>query len=593
MRLKTFVLIHGTIAFIFLLIPHLLPIILNGVPDTYDQLFRFVTSILALVISAEMLIIGLSRLPLRRLGQFLRSIWALGLIPLGIYILTDTATIFALGSRLDYSTLAFVLANLLDFIPVITAELDITVILSLVIIITMNASLAINGWFITPRLRCSLPFIIAPLIFFTSVFTVGLLTPQTATGSSNSTNRHFPPELLLTNRQPNTNSLMSPPVLAATKDSQLYNIIIITLESTPADSTTPYNPTLNTTPFLNQLAQQGLIAQQAFPDYAYTSKSLVSIHCGIPPIPIRSVKENKPNAIPYPCLPKLLQPLGYRSAFFQSANGSFEKRHALIDNLGFQDFFALESLNPDGFEQVNYFGLEERAMTKPILDWIKQEPEPFLLSILSLSGHHPYRPPANFKQSIFAQDPKTNGHLNSINYVDGFMADLFDQLDQIGKLDNTLIIITGDHGATLDFRDHRGPFRENINIPLIVWNPRLINQPTTVLGPRQHSDIVPTIIDMLNFDVTSGKSYGQSLLKAAPGRAVHTNCKMNICLVRIIRNSKFIYYNDNKPVEVFDLDKDPDDKHNLAPNVPKHIIDRNIATLTSWRDHLLDFYRDP
>ena len=113
----------------------------------------------------------------------------------------------------------------------------------------------------------------------------------------------------------------SPPIekeikLKANAQSKAYNIVIIIMESTRARSTSVYNPTLPTTPFLKGMARRGRWVRNAYTVIPHTSKALVSILCGIYPKISTPIDEAHFERIPTRCLPELLKEQGYISAFF-------------------------------------------------------------------------------------------------------------------------------------------------------------------------------------------------------------------------------------------------------------------------------------
>jgi len=102
----------------------------------------------------------------------------------------------------------------------------------------------------------------------------------------------------------------------------------------------------------------------------------------------------------------------------------------------------------------------------------------------------------------------------SITFVDQEIGHLIETLKQKGILENTLIILTADHGESLTehdiYFDHHGLYDETIHVPLIMKYPGL-PRAKVVKGFVQHVDIIPTIFDILN--IKGGFGYdGESLL---------------------------------------------------------------------------------
>lgn len=134
------------------------------------------------------------------------------------------------------------------------------------------------------------------------------------------------------------------------------NVVLITMESLRAEATSLGNPDRDTTPFLADLAKRSLVAENAYTVVPHTSKALTASNCGyVPPLDTK-LTESDPAGLPSTCLPGLLRDKGYRTAFFQSAVGEFERRPALIRNLGYDQFFPVEAFPTAGFGRANYFG---------------------------------------------------------------------------------------------------------------------------------------------------------------------------------------------------------------------------------------------
>lgn len=88
----------------------------------------------------------------------------------------------------------------------------------------------------------------------------------------------------------------------------------------------------------------------------------------------------------------------------------------------------------------------------------------------------------------------------SIAYLDSQIARILDVLAEQKVLDETLIVITADHGEGLGNHGiwgHGLPYDDTIHLPLILWRPGLLPEGVKVKGYAQHIDIAPTILDLL------------------------------------------------------------------------------------------------
>src|SRR5690606_19234484 len=107
-------------------------------------------------------------------------------------------------------------------------------------------------------------------------------------------------------------------------------------------------------------------------------------------------------------------------------------------------------------------------------------------------------------------------HLNGVRYVDAFVGRLLEQYRQLHRLDDTIVVVVGDHGEA--FGEHRRwqhdavPWDEVARVPLLVYVPgRTWDRPVVREGVN-HLDIVPTVLDLAGFRLQGG-SY--------PGAPIH------------------------------------------------------------------------
>ena len=102
-----------------------------------------------------------------------------------------------------------------------------------------------------------------------------------------------------------------------------------------------------------------------------------------------------------------------------------------------------------------------------------------------------------------------------IRYLDQELEDLFSYLRQIGRFDNTLLIVSADHGDTLGENGHWGhgvdTCQREVHIPLLVKYPRQ-TLPKVVTSLVSEVDLLPTVIDVVSRDVPTDVD-GVSLLR--------------------------------------------------------------------------------
>ncbi len=383
--------------------------------------------------------------------------------------------------------------------------------------------------------------------------------------------------------------------LVRTPRTEERNVVLVHLESIRARSVTPYNEQLKITPFLDELAKKSLLAERAYTIIPNSLKASISANCGIEPS-LRAAVEAEPGGIPAPCLAGLLKGQGYRTVFFQSATEKFMYFGDQAKNFGYEEYYPLESMDTEGFERSNYFGYEDDVMLKLSEQWLKMRGQtPFVAEYLTSTGHHDYFPPTRYGHEYFVEDDKLNRYLNCVRYVDFFLKNLVEQYKKLGLYEDTVFVIFGDHGD--GFGEHGryvhedNPYEESLKIPLIIHAPWRFKHGERVEGLSNLTDILPTVLDLLGYEVKGGKYPGYSLLRPLPeDRTLFFSCtNRDKCLASIKGHEKYIHHYGDQPDEFFDLSEDPLEKRNLLDERAEEVGKRRDELL-AWRSRINAMY---
>jgi phosphoglycerol transferase MdoB-like AlkP superfamily enzyme len=384
--------------------------------------------------------------------------------------------------------------------------------------------------------------------------------------------------------------------LRPTAGSERRNVVLIFLESTRALATTPYNEDLKTTPFLNELSKKSLMAERAYAVVPHTHNALTATNCGIEPPMDRwgtLLLGARSDSVPSACLADLLQEQGYNSAYFMSQASTFENSPKILENLGYEEFYSVEGMDKEGFEQTNYFGYEDEIMLEPSKEWLQQQKEsgePFLATYLTSAPHHEYRAPQQRHGRLdFSEDDTVNRYLNSVRNEDFFLRELFEQYKELGLYDDTVFVVLGDHGEGFGEHDRyqhdNVPYEEGLKIPLLVHDPRRFEDGARLKAPVNQLDVLPTVADLLGYEIEGGSYEGSSLLGPLPtNRPLKASCwNESGCLVSIRGTGKYIYHFGSQAEEVFDLSEDPNERRNLAGGYGSGELEKQRTELLEWR----------
>ncbi len=379
------------------------------------------------------------------------------------------------------------------------------------------------------------------------------------------------------------------------------NVIIVMLESARAGATSVADPALGSTPFLAEFAKKSAIVPEMHAVIPRTSAAWVAILDGIWPSTDEDMGAWVQNKSSQPeSLPMLLSSQGYRSAYITSAHLTFGYDTALIQKEHFDEVFDADSLPSQGFDHPIFWGYEDRIMVQPSLDWVKQQRDkqnPFLLVMMTTVGHYDYRYPSSWKARDFGvRDENYNRYLNCLGYVDSVMKDFVEGLDKLGVLQSSIVIILGDHGES--FGEHGATahsldlYDETLRIPAIIHADGLLSGGTAIPGLRQEVDVLPTVVDALGLTAENATFSGTSMLK--PVSTDHTlyfsGALYSQSTALRSGNLKYIYNFGRTPTEVYAMDQDPYERHDIAATLPHSAIEQSEMDMLVWRERVSRAY---
>jgi lipoteichoic acid synthase len=224
---------------------------------------------------------------------------------------------------------------------------------------------------------------------------------------------------------------------------------------------------------------------------------------------------------------------------------------------------------------------------------------PFLLMMWNYSTHYPYEdepndtpfsedhfPPGAFRHQEGIDDYRN--YLRAIHHGDRRIAGLYRFLQARGLANDTLLIVTADHGEAFgqhgSYAHGHTLFDEDVHVPLIFLCPRLAH-----LGPHRaavgsHIDLWPTVADVLGLQ-PHPQWQGRSLFDPIPEneRRAYFSRSGGYGAGLAVREGRFKYiydYDDNLDL-LFDLEDDPGELNNLAASEPDYCI-RQRRRLTDW-----------
>lgn len=353
------------------------------------------------------------------------------------------------------------------------------------------------------------------------------------------------------------------------------NVLVLVLESTRFDIVHGQNPRLRASvPNMWALINRGSWARTAYSAFPHTTKSLFSILCGRLPTMQATFFEIGSNPFPQ-CMPRVMRESGYDTYYAQSALGAFERRPYFIHQLGYETFESWETV---GGAPTGYLSSDDRSLGPAFASWLesKDADRPFLATLLTSGPHHPYSLSPEQEATLASRgiDPDALSpaarYAKLVEFEDELLGALTKTLEKTNKLDDTIIVLVGDHGEGFGghgIQQHDNNFyQEGIHVPFVLAGPGVPAQ--AIEGTVSLTDVVPTLYDLIGLDwsPSNGWEFGVSALKSIPkNRVAHFMCyHPNRCQGFIADQTKVIVEPSQRRAFAFDLANDPSEQTPLS-----------------------------
>ncbi|MFM9945517.1 MAG: LTA synthase family protein [Bacteroidia bacterium] len=277
------------------------------------------------------------------------------------------------------------------------------------------------------------------------------------------------------------------------------NIVIIILESFGKEYSFPETKdAISYTPFLQEMAKYSEFYNHAYSNGTRSVDAIPAILEGVPKLTKTDfMYSNYINNIT-PGFPFYLKNEGYRCDFYHGGkNGT----------LGFESFLKSRGWNYYGKDQYQgkpedfdgQWGIFDGPYLQYVAKQLNQTKHPFVASVFTLSSHHPYTLPKEYKDSFKnIREPI----LKTVRYTDQCLAAFFESVKNEPWFKETIFVITGDHSGqnfTKRYQSRDGKYE----VPILVYEP-FTRFPLKHNGIIQHIDIIPLALSKVGY---SGEVY--------------------------------------------------------------------------------------
>lgn len=377
-----------------------------------------------------------------------------------------------------------------------------------------------------------------------------------------------------------------PPLPAGTV--RPWNVLLITIDTMGFAHTTMSGYRRDTTPVMADLAKRGTLFPQARATSAGTLTSIPAI------LTSNYINGNLPKTNYDPkdrlrikiadeniTLAELFKQAGYATKAIVT--------HVYFNNWGFEQGF-------DDYDTTlstkGNFGATSPQVTEKAVTFIgAQQQNPWFLWAHYFDPHAAFLHHAGETSYGTRDQDKYDGE---IHFTDKYIGILFDEIRSMGHANNTIVIITADHGE--EWGEHGGTshlhsvYEELIRVPFIVYVPG--TDPHVVNGAVSILDVLPTLAHLCGLDGTALRIEGRSLAPQITGeppdlkRVVFAETFLkDPQRTAVTQDAKYIERYLNGVVEFYDLVNDPKEKFNLAASNPPAMAPLKAA-MDAWAARL-------
>jgi arylsulfatase A-like enzyme len=405
----------------------------------------------------------------------------------------------------------------------------------------------------------------------------------------------------------NTDSLQNRkryPFLSPFRRGEKYNIIFYFFESTANKYLNEKIAGRRILATWEKLAQNSISFKKHYTTFPFTANAVFSILTSAYDLPVKGIAINKYPKIHLKTAAEFLRSKGYKTAYMHSGNLDFTGQRAFLKHR-FDTLVESRDLKKTSpYKKWLGWGLDDRALIQPVVDFARRNKDnPYFLAVAPINPHHPYIIPdekynvaREWIKKASGKDKKWFQYLNTLYFADSVLGEILAKLEQEKLMDHTLLFLIADHGEAF-FQHNKNynhalfVYEENVAVPFLIYNKKLIPKPIDFNGISRHIDILPSLLDILDIQ-KSPEIEGISLFRAHPEQMalVHTYWGVDDYLGVRDGNWKYILRVNDMFEELYDLSLDPGEKNNLASSMPQ-INARYKNFVLGARQHKREFYK--
>ena len=249
-----------------------------------------------------------------------------------------------------------------------------------------------------------------------------------------------------------------------------------------------------------------------------------------------SLEKVEKNYMPY-SYANVFEKLGYSSQAYHNHTATYYNRHKYLKGMGYDLYLAKGNGLEKKMNLNNWPSSDLEMIDVTTSDYLKEWEEKFLTYYMTVSGHLQYTPNENkiveknwnYVETLDYSE-KAKGYLASQIELDRAVELLIKRLEEAGKLEDTVILISGDHypyGLTLDevnelSKEKRDDTFEKHHSTALIWNSEM-KEPIKVEKISSSLDLLPTMLNLFGVEFESRLLMGRDILSDSDSLVIYSN----------------------------------------------------------------------
>jgi phosphoglycerol transferase MdoB-like AlkP superfamily enzyme len=332
------------------------------------------------------------------------------------------------------------------------------------------------------------------------------------------------------------------------KKFRKMNVVIIILESFSAEYVGALNHSKTYTPFLDSLIGKSLLFENAYADGTQSVEAVPSVISSIPSLSDTPFITSPYNSNKYLSLTQILKNEGWFTSFFHGGSRGTMGFDSYAKSTGTDSVYERPEYNNEKDYDGNWGIFDEHFLQFTARKY-NTFPQPFFSYIFTLSSHHPYTVPEEYKNQFAEGDLPIE---KAVEYADFSLKEFFETASKMPWYQNTLFVLSADHTGPAFGKFYKNPVGR-FKIPIIFFSPS-----DTLLGGKKDSktvsqiDIFPSVLDYLNYH-KKFFSFGTSVFQNQ-----NQNFAVNFLegMYQTVSDGHILFFNGKNITGFYDIKKD-------------------------------------